>query len=56
MPFQLIDYAPVLLMFVVGLMSYELVHGMWGYRQPHKVSGAVVKGISGMFGADLPKD
>ncbi len=45
-----------LLMFVVGLMSYELVHGMWGYRQPYKVSGAVVKSVSGIFGAELPKD
>jgi hypothetical protein len=46
----------VLLMFIVGLMSFELIHGMWGYRQPHKVSGVVVKSLSGLFGAELPKD
>ena len=45
-----------LLMFIVGLMSFELIHGMWGYRQPYKVSGAVVKTFSGIFGAELPKD
>jgi hypothetical protein len=44
------------LLFVVGLMSFELAHGMWGYRQPHKVSGTIVKSFSELLGAELPKD
>jgi hypothetical protein len=46
----------VILMFLVGIMGFELLHGMWGYRQPGKVSGVVVKGLSDLFGAELPKD
>jgi hypothetical protein len=25
-------------LFLVGTMGFELVRGMWGYRQPNKVS------------------
>lgn len=46
----------VIVMFLVGIMGFELLHGMWGYRQPYKVSGPVVRGISEMFVSDLPKD
>lgn len=50
----LIPGAVVLLL--VAMMGFELLHGMWGYRQPGKVSGLVVRGLSDMFGAELPKD
>ncbi|HLN27817.1 MAG TPA: helix-turn-helix domain-containing protein [Gemmataceae bacterium] len=49
----------VLVMFVLGLMSFELLHGMWGYRQPsNKATSMVVRGISGLFydSKDLPTD
>jgi excisionase family DNA binding protein len=47
-----------ILMFVVGLMSFELLHGMWGYRQPHKASGVVVNTITRMFydAKEFPSD
>ncbi len=46
----------VLVMFVAGLMSYELLHGMWGYHAASKPSGLVVRGIAGLFADDLPKE
>ena len=39
----------VLVMFFVGLMSFELLHGMWGYRQPYKVPSMVIRGVGGML-------
>jgi hypothetical protein len=50
----------VLVMFFVGLMSFELLHGMWGYRQPYKVPSMVIRGVGGMLpwveSKDLDKD
>jgi hypothetical protein len=50
----------VLVMFFVGLMSFELLHGMWGYRQPYKVPSMVIRGVGGMLpwveAKDLDKD
>jgi hypothetical protein len=46
----------VLVMFLLGLMSFELLHGMWGYHQPNKVSSPVVRAVAGMFGAELPAE
>jgi len=43
-------------MLLVGMMGFELLHSMWGYRQPAKVSGPIVRFFSDTFGADLPKD
>jgi excisionase family DNA binding protein len=49
-----------LFMFMVGLMSLELLHGMWGYRQPYKVSSMVIRTIGGLMpwvdSKDLNKD
>jgi excisionase family DNA binding protein len=39
----------VLIMLLAGLMSYELLHGMWGYQQPYKPTGLVVQGIAQFF-------
>jgi hypothetical protein len=46
----------VLVMFLAALMSFELIHSMWGYHQPNKVSGLIVRPLAEMIGGqDLPK-
>ena len=47
-----------LVLFLLGLMSFELVHGMWGYHQSTKVASPVVHAIAGLFmdQKDLPSD
>jgi hypothetical protein len=40
----------VLVMTLVGLMSWELVHGMWGYQQPGKATGPIVRFFAESFG------
>jgi excisionase family DNA binding protein len=48
----------VIVMLVLGFMSFELVHGMWGYRQPYKPTSMVVRAIGGLFydSKDLPTE
>jgi excisionase family DNA binding protein len=47
----------VIVLFLVGLMSFELVQGMWGYHKPGKVSNLIIDPIARMFVDDkLPKD
>ena len=46
----------VAIMFVAGLMSYELLHGMWGYQSGSKPSGLVLRGMAGLFTDDLQKE
>jgi len=46
----------VAVMFIAGLMSYELLHGMWGYHTSSKPSGLVVRGIATLFTEELPKE
>jgi hypothetical protein len=46
----------VLVMFLVGVMGYELVHGMWGYTKPSTPSSLVVRTIAGMFDDNIKKD
>jgi hypothetical protein len=43
-------------MFLLALMSFELLHGMWGYHQPTKVASPVVHMVGGLFydHKDLP--
>jgi hypothetical protein len=45
-------------LFLVGLMSFELVRGMWGYHQSTRVASPVVRLVSGLFydAKDLPND
>jgi hypothetical protein len=45
-----------IVMILVGLMSYELLHSMWGYHQPHQSTGIVVRNLAGLFTDDLPKE
>ncbi|HEV3259342.1 MAG TPA: helix-turn-helix domain-containing protein [Gemmataceae bacterium] len=44
----------VLVMFVVALMSFELIHDMWGYRQPYQPTSFVTRGVAGVFGVEMP--
>jgi hypothetical protein len=46
----------VLVMFVVGLMSWELLHGMWGYNQPGRAASPIVRGLAETFGEKLPAE
>jgi len=46
----------VLVLLIVGLMSFELVQGMWGYHKPGKVSRMVIDPIARMWDDTLPKD
>ena len=39
----------VLVLFLVGVMGFELVRGMWGYRQPNKVSSLLIRSVGGLF-------
>lgn len=47
-----------LVVFVAGLMSFELVHGMWGYRQSSKVGSVIVDPLTRGVMPDnyLPKE
>jgi hypothetical protein len=47
------------IMLIVTMMSYELVHGMWGFHQPsNRPTSAVTRGIASIFNSDseLPKE
>lgn len=46
----------VIIMFLLGLMSFELLHGMWGYKQSYKPTGFVVKAISELIHDKLPDE
>jgi excisionase family DNA binding protein len=44
------------LLFVVGLMGFEMVRSMWGYRQPNGASGVVLKPLAEAIGGEkLPE-
>lgn len=57
-------FTPVVLLcsffvlFLLGLMSFELVRGMWGYHQSTKVASPVVHLVSSLFvdAKELPSD
>jgi len=46
----------VVVLFVVGLMSWEMAQGMWGYHTDSKVSGIIIRPIASMFDDSLPKE
>jgi hypothetical protein len=46
----------VVVMLLVGLMSWELLRGMWGYTQPGKVASPIVRSFAEMFGEKLPPE
>ncbi|QVL31124.1 hypothetical protein KIH39_20065 [Telmatocola sphagniphila] len=43
----------MLLMFVGALMSFELLHSMWGYQQTSKPAGFLVEGVAKLFGFEV---
>jgi excisionase family DNA binding protein len=45
-----------ILLFVVGLMSFELIQGMWGYHTGNKVSNLIIHPIAKMFDDSLPQN
>jgi hypothetical protein len=40
----------LLFVFLGGLMSYEVLRGMWGYHSPTQPANALVRGVADMFG------
>lgn len=44
----------VVILFVVGMMSWEMVQGMWGYHNNGKITGMVINPIARMFDETLP--
>jgi hypothetical protein len=45
-------------LFFVGIMSFELLHNMWGYHQPSRAASPLVQAVAGMFydAKELPQD
>jgi excisionase family DNA binding protein len=39
----------VVVMFLVSIMGFELVRGMWNYRQTSKVTSPLIKAVGGLF-------
>ena len=48
-------FPTVMVLFVVGLMGFELVRGMWGYHRPSPVGRPVIDTIARTIVDDLPK-
>ncbi len=46
----------VIILFIVGLMSFELLQGMWGYHKPSKVSNLIIHPLAKSFDDSLPSD
>jgi hypothetical protein len=46
----------VVIMLFACVMGFELLRGMWSYRQPSKAGTAFVRFFAETFGAELPKD
>jgi hypothetical protein len=46
----------VVVLFLVGLMSFELVQGMWGYHKHAKVSSLIVGNLARTYDETLPKE
>jgi hypothetical protein len=45
-----------IILFIVGLMSFEMIQGMWGYHKGAKVSNLIIRPIAKMFDDKLPED
>jgi len=48
-------FPTVLVMFVVGIMGFEVLRGMWGFHRPSVVGKPVVDVIARQFDENLPK-
>ncbi len=40
----------LIVVLVGGMMSFEVLRGMWGYQQPSKTSDSLVRGVAGTLG------
>ena len=45
-----------IVLFVVALMSFEMIQGMWGFHKGTKVSNLVIRAIAKPFDENLPED
>ena len=45
----------VIVLFIVGLVGFEMLQSMWGFRQSSGVSGTMARALAGMLSMDLPK-
>jgi excisionase family DNA binding protein len=52
----LLMFPAVIVLFVVGLMVFELIQGAWGYHRPGKIGKPVIDTIARSFDDSLPKD
>jgi excisionase family DNA binding protein len=48
-------FPTVMVLFVVGLMGFELVRGMWGYHRPSPVGRPIIDAIARQVDDTLPK-
>jgi hypothetical protein len=46
----------VIVMFLVTLVGYEMVKGMWGFHRGTGVSSAIARPLAELMGQDLPKE
>jgi hypothetical protein len=51
---MLLLWAPIMLL--TGMMGFELLHSMWGYQQPYKPTGGLIRFIAESVGDKLPTD
>lgn len=49
-------FPAVIVLFIVGLMGFELVQGMYGYNRPARVSKMVINPIARILDESLPKE
>jgi excisionase family DNA binding protein len=49
-------FPAVILLFLVGIMGFELVHGLWGYHKGNKVTTPLTHSIARIFDDSLPKE
>lgn len=54
----LVSSLSLIVMFFVVLMGYEMLHGMWGFRQPTKTTSPITRTIAELFTdkSEMPKD
>jgi len=45
-----------IVLFLVGIMSFELIQGMWGYHRSTKVGKPIIDNIARLFDDKIPKD
>ena len=49
-------FPTIIVMFICGLMGYELLQGAWGYHRSTKVSRPIIDNIARIFDDTIPKE